>query len=164
MERMSLSTGGMTFVGRSPPFVLGGIQLSGLPWSLVQARRRPCSALLCTGQPFHPAPRRPRDFSFIALDEAGLVSVLLPAVSSYVSRRRASCSRGRNFPRRSPWPTHRLPSLWKGPYPELNVSSFLRAKLGEEAPLYLNSLGLGRGFAVFLQRVMVEGQESGPHL
>ena len=43
-----------TLVGRSPPFVLGGIQLSGLPWSLVQARRRPCSALLCTGQPFHP--------------------------------------------------------------------------------------------------------------
>lgn len=46
----------MTLLGRSPPFVLGGIQLSGLPWSLVQARRRPCSALLCTGQPFHPAP------------------------------------------------------------------------------------------------------------
>jgi len=46
----------MTRVGRSPPFVLGGIQLSGLPWSLVQARRRPCSALLCTGQPFHPVP------------------------------------------------------------------------------------------------------------
>jgi hypothetical protein len=47
---------GETLVGRSPPFVLGGIQLSGLPWSLVQARRRPCSALLCTGQPFHPVP------------------------------------------------------------------------------------------------------------
>jgi hypothetical protein len=45
-----------TRLGRSPPFVLGGIQLSGPPWSLVQARRRPCSALLCTGQPFHPVP------------------------------------------------------------------------------------------------------------
>jgi hypothetical protein len=43
-----------TRAGHSPPFVLGGIQLSGLPWSLVQARRRPCSALLCAGQPFHP--------------------------------------------------------------------------------------------------------------
>jgi hypothetical protein len=51
-----LHRGMMTLVGRSPPFVLGGIQLSGLPWSLVQARRRPCSALLCTGQPFHPVP------------------------------------------------------------------------------------------------------------
>ena len=43
-----------TRAGHSPPFVLGGIQLSGPPWSLVQARRRPCSALLCTGRPFHP--------------------------------------------------------------------------------------------------------------
>jgi hypothetical protein len=88
----------MTRPGRSPPLVLGGIQLSGLPWSLVQARRRPCSALLCTGQPFHPFPRRPQDFSIIAFDGMGLVSVPLPAVSGYVSRRRASCNEGGTSP------------------------------------------------------------------
>src|SRR5207237_7334690 len=42
--------------------------------------------------------RRPRDRSVIALDEAGVVSVPLPAVSGYVSRRRASCSEGGTSP------------------------------------------------------------------
>src|SRR5579863_5444702 len=88
---------GLIRPGRSPPFVLGGIQLSGPPWPGAGASST-MFGLALHGSAVSSRARRPQDFSFTAFDETGLVSVPSPTVSSYVSRRRASCSEGGTSP------------------------------------------------------------------
>jgi hypothetical protein len=108
--------------GRSPPPVLDGIQLSGLPWSpaglssttfglaprgsAVSSRSPPTSR-----SPHH----RPRWAG------SRFCSGAHP-LGSRLSTPRVLL-RGRNFPRRSPWPVHRLASDSSPRPPELTVSS-----------------------------------------
>ena len=107
--------------GRSPPSVLDGIPLSGLPWppagtssatfglaphgSAVSSRVPPTS-----GSPHH----RPW--------WAG--SRFCSGADRLRSRLLAPCvlPRGRNFPRRSPWPVHRLGSAPPPAASQLTVS------------------------------------------
>ncbi len=113
--------GDSTCAGRSPPSVLGGIQLSGLPWSpagpssttfglaphgsAVSSRSPPTSR-----SPHH----RPR--------WAG--SRFCSGADPLGSRLSAPCVllRGRNFPRRSPWPVHRLASAPRPGHRQLTIS------------------------------------------
>jgi hypothetical protein len=115
MDRMEpparLRLGARRVLGRSPPSVLDGIQLSGPPWSLagfsstmfgLAPHGSAVSSLFppTSGSPHHRLWRGGSRFCSVA--------------SRLRLRLAAPCVllRGRNFPRRPPWPVRRLAS-WK---------------------------------------------------
>ena len=100
-------------LGRNPSFVLGGIQLSGLP-ALRAAVISAYLPLHPTGRPFHRFLQSPRQLSMPHRHPiAGRsVSASEPRLSPYASQRRGS-ARWMEFPQPFPGPSaaHRLTSL-----------------------------------------------------
>jgi hypothetical protein len=149
-----------TCLGRSPPSVLGGIQLSSLPWSGAGASTT-TFGLALHGSAVSPRVHRSRDHSVIAHSEAGTVSVPSPTVSGCASQRHASCSEGGTSPGgpRGPPADSRLSStvvscfsLYSGKNSRKNSLSRSRISSSESALLYSSS-----GSALSVRKV-------GPHL
>lgn len=145
-----------TRAGHSPPSVLGGIQLSSLPWSGAGASTT-TFGLALHGSAVSPRFHRSRDCSFIAFGEAGLVSVPSPTVSGYASQRHASCSEGGTSPGGPRGP--RTGSRRAEVRPELLYPLLLGEILAEELPLELADLVLRVRLAVLLEGIGVERQE-----
>ncbi len=132
-QRFSAPAPGLcvTRVGRSPPSVLGGIQLSSLPWSSAGP------STTTFGLALHGSAvssRTPPNSGFLRHRIWRSGSRFCSVANRLRLRFSASCilQRGRNFPRETPWPAHRLASLEQSrlgaPY------SFLRA--GKTCPVY----------------------------
>src|SRR5438309_11872689 len=86
-----------TRVGHSPPPVLDGIQLSGLPWSGAGASPT-MFGLALHGSAVSSPSRRTQGRPITAYGDRGVVSVPLPAVSGGASRHHASCDEGGTSP------------------------------------------------------------------
>jgi len=96
---MEIDARGMfeTRAGRSPPSVLGGIQLSSLPWSRAGASTT-TFGLALHGSAVSSQLRRTQDLSITAYGGPGFVSVPSPTVSGCASQHHASCNEGGTSP------------------------------------------------------------------